>query len=232
MKRADERRNRRALKVSDAVFPIEVMREPAADPRVVARMLPYRDWDDEYREHFLRHTGRPELTLSPTIIVMHYTVCETFESAWNVFTGGVRMSAGDQVTVFGHPSVHFMIDRDGTIYQLLPLDRRATGTYGVNHCALQIEMVATSEADLLNNPALLKASFRLVRMLTQRYGISRRKVYAHADVSTGRSKVREYFDLADRAYPTSYPPSCARTDPGEGYMAWLHYFLRYAPTYR
>lgn len=230
MQRVYERKNRPMKQTRDAVFPIEVMKEPAVDPPVVARMLPYRDWEDEYKTYFQRHTGRPVISLQPTILVMHYTVCDTFETAWNVFTRGARMSAGDAGTVYGHPSVHFMIDRDGTIYQLLPLDRRATGTYGVNHCALQVEMVAVDEADLLNNPALLKASFRLARALTSRYHIPLRKVYAHADVSAGQSVVPEYLDLADHAYPTRYPASSTRTDPGEGYMAWLRYFLQYAPT--
>lgn len=232
MKRADERTNRRSRTAAQAVFPIEVMKEPAAAPPVVTRLLPYRDWDDEYRAYFKRHVGEASIDLEPTILVMHFTACETFDAAWNVFTRGANMSAGDRGTIFGHPSVHFMIDRDGTIYQLLPLNRRATGTYGVNHCALQVEMVAVDEADLMNNPALLKASFRLARSLSARFHIDPTHIYGHHQVSQGRSAVPAYRDLADSAYPTSYPPACARTDPGEGYMGWLRYFLRYAPAMR
>jgi N-acetyl-anhydromuramyl-L-alanine amidase AmpD len=228
MKKVYEGRNRTMRSVSDAVFPMEVMTEGWRPPRVVPRLLPYAQWEDEYRAYFQRHTGHPTLTLQPTILVMHYTACSTFEAAWSVFYGGANMSAGDRGTVWGHPSVHFMIDRDGTIYQLMPLDRRATGTYGVNHCALQVEMVAANEADLVNNPDLLKASFRLARMLTRKFAIPLSKVYGHYDVSAGVSVVPEYLDKADSVHPTSYPASSARTDPGPVYMSWLEYYLQYA----
>lgn len=206
-------------------FPSALLLQPWRDPEVVPRFLPYARWEAEYRRYFLRHAHDDRIDLQPQILVMHYTATRTFHDAWKIFARGCRMSAGRGV-VFGHPSVHFMIDRDGTIYQLMPTWRRATGTYGVNHVALQVEMVARNERDLLRNPRLIRSALRLAKSLVERFHIPPDKVYGHMDVSRGRSVVPEYLDHADPVYPDRYPPRCARVDPGRRFMAWLNHYLR------
>ncbi|MBM3462353.1 MAG: N-acetylmuramoyl-L-alanine amidase [Armatimonadetes bacterium] len=202
-----------------------LVKERWVEPPVFQRLLPFADWENEYRAYFRRHVGEERIDLDPRVLVMHYTATSTFEGAWRGFYRGCNMSAG-QGTVFGHPSVHYMIDRDGTIYQLFPADRRCTGAYGVNHVALQIELVAANEADLVSNPALLAAGFRLARSLVARHRIPLQKVYGHYEVSAGQGVVPEYLDLADPVYPTSYPPASRRSDPGSAFMGWLRAYLR------
>ena len=46
-----------------------------------------------------------------------------------------------------------MIDRDGTIYQLVPLDTICRHTVGLNWTAIGIEHVGTSDAEILAQPA-------------------------------------------------------------------------------
>lgn len=200
-----------------------LMREPWVEPGVVPRMLPYQAWEDEYRSYFQRHVRDPRLELEPTVIVMHYTATRTFETAYRGWVRGVNMSAG-RGTVRGHPSVHFMIDRDGTIFQLFPVNRRATGAYGVNHVSLQIEMVAADESDLLSNPAVVASGFRLARSLAATHGIPASKVYGHHEVSAGM--VPEFLDYADPRWPRSYPPGSRRADPGAPFMTWLRHYLK------
>jgi N-acetyl-anhydromuramyl-L-alanine amidase AmpD len=199
--------------------------KPYEEPKYVSWLLPYQAWEAEYRNYFQRHYHEPSLTLKPSLICMHYTVTPSASSVYDMFCRGTQMCAGDAGTVFGHVSVHLMIDKDGTIYQLLPFDRKCTGAYGVNHRAISIEMVATSESDLISHPAQLYRSFCVVRDLMRKYNIPLSGIIAHSDVSAGKSVVPEYLDYADSRYPDSYPSSSTRTDPGSTYMSWLREYL-------
>lgn len=207
-------------------FPGAIWKMPYREPSPVDWMLPFGDWEREYRDYFRRHYGDPRLSLKPTAMVMHYTVTGDAASVRRSFLGGANMSAGDQGVVWGHVSVHFIIDPKGKLYQLMPTDRRCTGAYGVNHVALSIEMVARHEDELLGRPEQVFASFCLVRSLMRRFDIPLERVYAHHEVSQGRSVVPEYTDYADSQYPDRYPPASARLDPGRTYMKWLRTYVR------
>lgn len=176
-------------------------------------LLPYQDWEQDYRSYFKKYYGDTRLDLRPSMIVMHYTVTPTTEATY-------RALSRNQV------SVHFMIGHDGTVYKLLPLERRCTGAYGVNHVAFSIEMVAVTESDLLSRTKQVFSSFCLVRWLMDEYNIPASQVVAHYEVSQGKKRVPEYTDLYDKIYPDGYPPSSARSDPGPTYMAWLRSYLK------
>lgn len=201
---------------------------PAREPRLVPWLLPYEDWEDEYQAYFKRHYNEKSLTFQPTSICMHFTVTRSAEGVWAGFERGGNMWKGDGV-IFGHPSVQLMIDRDGTIFQLLPLGMRCTGAYGVNHKALSIEMVAMDEQDLLSRPQQIYASYCLVRWLMKRYHIPLKNVYGHNSVSLGRPFCPDFLDYADKKWPNGYPPEAKRIDPGWTYMRWLHRWLEAHP---
>ncbi len=91
-----------------------------------------------------RHYGLNTWRLThPHVIVEHYTASTTFLSAWNTF-------AHDTPDVELHElpgtCAHFVIDRDGTIYQLVPLTTICRHTVGLNWTAIGIEHVGTSDA--------------------------------------------------------------------------------------
>lgn len=209
-------------------MPPNLRGKPYREPTLVPWLLPYEEWEKEYRAYFLRHYGEKEITFRPSSICMHFTVTSSAEGVWWGFWRGGNMWKGDGV-IFGHPSVQLMIDRDGTIYKLLPLSRRCTGAYGVNHKALSIEMVATSQTDLLSRPKQVYASFCLVRWLMRRYSIPASRVYGHNDVSLGRPFCPDFLDYADKKVPNGYPLEAMRSDPGLTYMRWLHLWLRAHP---
>lgn len=213
------------VRVTRGDLPKEYLARTYQEPRLVDWMLPYRDWEEEYRDYFQRHYHDPSLTFKPSVIVMHYTVTPDAFSVRNSFLRGTEMSNGDKGAIFGHVSVQLMIGPTGTVYQLMPLDRRCTGAYGVNHVALSIEMVARNERELLSRPKQIWASFCLVRYLMRQFDIPANKVYAHYEVSTGVSVVPEYLDYNDQTHPHGYPPASARTDPGPTYMKWLRQYL-------
>lgn len=183
-----------------------------AEPDWKKWFLDYVNWENEHLRYLSRTYGVDSLKFQPSMIVMHYTVVPTAEETYAVLQRR-------------RVSVHFLIDRDGSVYQLLPLDRRCNGAYGVNHKALSIEMVATTEPDLLSRPFQVFQSFCLVRQLMEAYNIKLEKVVGHNEVGQGVSRVPDYLDLHDRYSPTKYPPSSKRTDPGERYMTYLRSFL-------
>ena len=210
-------------------YPSSFDSKPLEAPKYVPWMLPYQEWENEYRAYFDRHYRDPRIQLQPNLICMHYTVTDSAEAVWNGFRRGCRMSNGNKGSVPGHVSVHLMIDKDGTVYQLLPFDRRCTGAYGVNHKAISIEMVAANEGDLLSRTRQVWSSFCVVRDLMKRYQISPSGVIAHYEVSQGKSVVPDYLDYNDTDYPDRYPEKYARFDPGTTYMAWLRSYLQKNP---
>ena len=63
------------------------------------------------------------------MIVEHYTASTTFSSAWNTFA---RDAPDVELHELPGTCAHFVIDRDGTIYQLVPLTTMCRHTVGLN----------------------------------------------------------------------------------------------------
>lgn len=182
-------------------------------PKLNPWHLNYKSWENEYKAYFKKHYGDSSLTFKPSMIVMHYTVISSAQATHGAFQRN-------------HVSVQLMVDKQGKVYELMPLDRKCTGAYGVNHKALSIEMVASTETDLLSRSKQVFSSFCLVKYLMAKYDIPLSKVVAHYEVGEGKRTVPEYLDLADKVYPDRYPPSSRRTDPGVTYMTWLRSYLK------
>ena len=84
-----------------------------------------------------RHYGEREWRLEdPKAIVLHYTAGSTYSSAWSTFASNAP-SLGERPGV----CAQFVVDKDGTIYQLTRLAVRCRHTIGLNHVAFGIEMV-------------------------------------------------------------------------------------------
>jgi len=74
---------------------------------------------------------------------------------------------------------HFVIDRDGTIYQLVPLNVMCRHTVGLNWVAIGIEHVGLSDAQVLDDPAQMRSSLALTVWLMWRYKIPLADVIGH-----------------------------------------------------
>jgi N-acetylmuramoyl-L-alanine amidase len=124
-----------------------------------------------------RHYGDSTYRLTgPKVIVEHYTETTTFEAAYNTFAADTPDS---ELHELPNVCAHFVVDKDGTIYQLVPLTLRCRHTVGLNYTAIGIEQVGTSDADILHNPPQLKASLRLTNWLRCRFGIDVSNVIGH-----------------------------------------------------
>jgi N-acetylmuramoyl-L-alanine amidase len=149
-----------------------------APPRVVRKPIPYgADRKADMRAYARRHYGIDDHRLrEPKVIVQHYTVTDTFQPVYDTFAPN-----RPDVELGELPGVcsHFVVDRDGTIYQLASTRIMCRHTVGLNYTAIGIEHVGRSDAQVLGNPRQMAASLRLTRMLQGRYAIATRNVIGH-----------------------------------------------------
>jgi N-acetylmuramoyl-L-alanine amidase len=125
-----------------------------------------------------RHYGDRTWELrDPQVIVEHYTDGTAFSSAWNTFAANTP-HLGELPGVCSQ----FIIDTDGTIYQLVNLHVRCRHAIGMNWTAFGIEHVGTNARDILNNGRMMRASLRLTAWLMLRYGVNIGNVIGHAEI--------------------------------------------------
>ena len=136
--------------------------------------------------HYGLHTWR--LT-RPRVIVEHYTASTTFSSAWNTFANDAPDS---ELHELPGTCAHFVIDRDGTIYQLVPLNTICRHTVGLNWTAIGIEHVGTSDASILQDPKQIAASLKLTLWLMAKYDIALPNVIGHNESLTSRYHRERY----------------------------------------
>jgi N-acetylmuramoyl-L-alanine amidase len=156
--------------------------QPAAavKPPIVQKRIPFGvKRKAEMRRYARRHYGIDSFKLStPHVIVEHFTATNSFASAWSTFAHDVP-----DVELHELPGVcsHFIVDRDGKIYQLVSTRIMCRHTVGLNYTAIGIEHVGTSDASVIGDRAQLRSSLALTRWLQERYGILMRNVIGHAE---------------------------------------------------
>ena len=108
----------------------------------------------------------------PKIIVLHWTVIPTFEKSFNAFDSPTLPNSRPDINAAGalNVSSQFMVDRDGTIYRLMPETTMARHVIGLNHCAIGVENVGGDTGQPLTK-AQLKSNIWLVRYLAEKYDI-------------------------------------------------------------
>jgi len=128
-----------------------------------------------------KHYGIDSYVLRPRAIVEHVTVTTNFSSVWNGFAADVPDS---ELHELPGTCAHFVVDRDGTIYQLVRLDVICRHTVGLNWAAIGIEHVGLSDAQVLSDPAQMRASLALTLWLMSRYRIPLADVIGHNESLT------------------------------------------------
>ena len=110
-------------------------------------------------------------SIKPIMIVLHWTAIPTLEQTFDVFNRSTLPNArkGIQYASMLNVSSQYLVDRDGTIFQLMPDTLFARHVIGLNYCAIGIENVG-SEKDPLTE-AQLNANVQLIRYLKDKYPI-------------------------------------------------------------
>jgi hypothetical protein len=113
-----------------------------------------------------------EPVIEPKMVVVHWTVIPTFEQTFAAFNPPELPAARDGIRAGGNLNVssQFVIDRDGTVYQLMPETTMARHTIGLNYTAIGIENIADGNS-LPMTEAQLAANTKLITYLAGKYPI-------------------------------------------------------------
>jgi len=161
-------------------------------------------------EHYDITASTP--TIVPRMVVVHWTAIPTFEGSYQAFYDsrlpGSRTAIQSASAL--NVSVPYLIDRDGTIYQLMPDTLFARHVIGLNHCAIGIENVGDGNQYPLTE-AQFEANKQLIRHLAQKYDIE--YVIGHHEYQRFRS--HPLWLEKDPDYLTE------KSDPGDEFMQRL-----------
>ena len=115
-------------------------------------------------------------------------------------------------------SAHFLVDRDGTIYQLMPTNRMARHTIGLNNIAIGIENVGGVDDKEDLTQAQIDANVHLVQYLKTQYP---NITYLIGHYEYGEFRDTNLWQEKDKNYFTH------KTDPGEKFMYQVRKKLGY-----
>ena len=149
------------------------------------------------------------ITIRPQMVVLHHTVVPTYEKTFEVFNPATLPNWRPELeNVSGlNVSSQFVVDRDGTIYRLMPETYMARHVIGLNHCAIGVENVGGTK-ELPLTKAQVKANRRLVRYLAKKYPIE--YLIGHHEYT--KFEGHELWLEVDEGYRTK------KTDPGANFM--------------
>ena len=112
-----------------------------------------------------------DIKIVPKIIVIHHTAIDDLNDSLSRFTSQTLPSVRADINNGGavNVSAHFMVARDGSVHQLMPLDTMARHVIGLNYNAIGIENVGgQGGADDLTKEQL-EANIALVKELQGRF---------------------------------------------------------------
>ncbi len=166
------------------------------------------------KKYIKHHYGQTvnNITITPKMIVLHWTAVMGFEDSYKrlyqeeLFTDRKDIASASLLNV----SAHFLVDRDGTIYQLMSDNWMARHVIGLNYSTIGVENVGgegNEKEDL--TPAQEKANIELVRYLKTKYPT--------INYLIGHQEYREFENTPlwlerDKGYRTQ------KADPGEKFM--------------
>lgn len=147
-------------------------------PPIVKDFIPFGPKRrQEMRRYALEHYGIDSYRLTdPHLIVWHYTESSTFQSVFDTFANDVP-----DVSFHELPQVcaHFVIDTNGTIHELVPLELMCRHVVGLNYTAIGIENVGFSDQQVMGDAAQFRAGLELTRWLRCREQIPVSNVIGH-----------------------------------------------------
>ncbi|SNY99895.1 peptidoglycan recognition family protein [Flagellimonas pacifica] len=172
-------------------------------------------FDDERialtKEYLLQRYNLEQDTpeIEPKMVVLHWTAIPTFEGSFDAFHNITLPNwRPDIKNVSGlNVSTHFLIDRDGTIYRLMPENYMGRHVIGLNHCAIGVENVGGTDESPLTKKQL-KANIWLVKYLAEKYQID----YLIGHYEYTNFEGHPLWLEVDDGYRTK------KTDPGTDFM--------------
>lgn len=160
--------------------------------------------------------SQKNVKIEPVMVVLHWTASKTMPSTFNAFNHPTL--AGDRAAIAGasnlNVSSQFLIDRDGTIYRLMPENSFARHVIGLNYCAIGVENVGSNDFRLTE--AQLIANEQLIRYLSKKYKI--KYLIGHYEYTLFKNT--SLWKETDPTYQTG------KTDPGVDFMRKIRVNLK------
>lgn len=160
------------------------------------------------KEHY--GADQKSMEIDPRLIVIHWTGIATLERSFAVFQPEkLAAHRGELSGSALNVSAHFLVDRNGAIYQLMPDNWMARHVIGLNHVAIGIENVGGVEGKEDLTDKQLEANVALVRHLQKKYPKIERVIghYEYRQMERG-----PYFKELVAGYRTN------KIDPGPRFM--------------
>ncbi len=153
-----------------------------------------------------------DITITPKIIVIHFTAIPTLQGSFEAFNSEELPSSRSDISgenASANVSVPYLIDKDGTIYQLMPDNWMGRHVIGLNYSSIGIENVGKLGTLTAKQ---LEANIALTHYL--------KKKHESIDYLIGHSDYRCFEDTPlwlekDKNYRT------IKDDPGEAFMSKL-----------
>ncbi len=167
------------------------------------------------KEYIKTHYGKKVDTIEivPKSIVLHWTAQMDFEKSFNrlkpqkLLIDRKDIAKASQLNV----SAHFLVDRDGTIYRLMPENWMARHVIGLNYSSIGVENVGGKDNKIDDlTPAQRQANIDLVRYLKYRYPTIEYLIGHHEYRQMEQTPL---WLERDKGYRT------IKNDPGEKFMA-------------
>jgi len=190
----------------------------AAEPVIVERPLPFSAerlaLSVQYlAEHSELHQATPDT--QPRVIVLHWTGISSLSASWNTFESPVLSGRSElQGASALNVSAHYLVDRDGTVYRLMPDTVMARHCIGLNHISIGIENVG---GDQPLTEAQVQANIALIEQLAQKFPITH--VIGHSEYRAFEG--HPYFRERDPHYRTVKP------DPGAEFLVQVRAGLQH-----
>jgi len=166
------------------------------------------------KEYIKDHYGFDvdSINITPKIIVLHWTADMSFKRSFDRLNPPILYSDRKDIANASrlNVSAHFMVDRDGTIYRLMPETYMARHVIGLNYYSLGIENIGgknNKREDLTK--AQLESNIKLIRYLKNKYPTIEKLIghYEYRDLEGSK-----YWLELDSSYRTK------KRDPGKKFM--------------
>ena len=152
---------------------------------------------------------------TPRIIVVHYTAIDDLDATLNLFKKDNIASSRDYIKDFSslNVGIHYVVNKDGHIFHLMPDTIVARHLIGFNHVSLGIENISKDSTDLTS--AQVESDAKLIEFLVRKYPTIKYMI-AHHEYNDTTLPHYKYF----RSLNSAYKPY-GKIDPGPNFMMKL-----------
>lgn len=211
----------RIFSIAICVTIMPTARPPAASscPAIRERPIPFDSVRQRLTLEYIRQHYDPQattITIVPQMVVVHWTQIGTLDSTYTAFAPTDLPASRSDIESGGalNVSSHYLVDRDGTIYRLLPDSLMARHVIGLNRIALGIENVGSARQPLTH--AQLNANVALIRCLERAHPTIH---YVIGHFEYGEFRHTPVWQERDSTYFTK------KDDPGPTFMEQLRHAL-------